>query len=274
MVERLFHWLPGAKFVLGMGTAGVAWMGRAAASFTESSLQPQDGWAGDYSGHGQPLFLWESFGVRPRFLTCFCLFFSCFWLALAWPPLSDTFSHSCFRSTAAFALTTHLRFVPFLPFFLFWLPCFSRFSLLLPNHSPRFPLQIISQGLNHSSSICMAICTVQRFLTEEHYLPWLHLWSLGMDRNLPPEGASASKGVEGTHKVSALLTQTDGNTDELGVCTCRRAADLLSAPCSNFPPPQSLVSVLQIRHLVLWSGPNSDEHFQPCSVFALKIGLM
>lgn len=91
MVERLFHWLPGAKFVLGMGTAGVAWMGRAAASFTESSLQPWDGWAGGSCGHGQPLFLWESFGVRPRFLTCFCLFF--FFLLLNCPCLTSSLRH-------------------------------------------------------------------------------------------------------------------------------------------------------------------------------------
>lgn len=148
MVERLFHWLAGAKFMLWMRTAGVAWMGRAAASFTESSLQPQDGWAGGFCGHGQPLLLWESFGVRAspcdaqlsylflpfffffKFLTGFC-----FWLALAWPPLSDTFSHSLF----AVSLLQLLLLLPLI-FILFHFSPFSSFdfpvSLAFPSCCP------------------------------------------------------------------------------------------------------------------------------------------
>lgn len=284
MVERLFHWLPGAKLMLWTGAAegaiaGVAWTGWAAASFTESSLQPQDGRGRGSCGHRQPLLLWESFVVRASPCDAQVSYLSAFDFPLL-DLLSQTLSLAVsllFPFCSCFCSYHSSSFRSISP--LFWLPCFSCFSLLLPNHSPHFPLQIIFQGLNHSSSVCMDICMAQSHLLQHGVLGW-GTWSslapsvvLG-DGQEPPEGASAPKGVEGTREVSALLTRSDSNTDKLGVCTCRGAADLLAAPCSDFPPPQSLVSVLQVWHLALCSGPNSDENFQPCSVFALKIRLM
>lgn len=195
------------------------------------------------------------------FLTCFCLFFfflnslqvSAFDL-----PLLDLLSQTL-------SLTVSLLF-PFCSCFCsYHSSSFCSISPLFPLLTSLFlslfplaaqPLTTFSLADNFPRAQPQQLC-LHGHLHGPEVLGWGTLSSLAPsmvlgDGREPLESASAPKGVEGTHKVSAFLTWSDGNTDELGVCTCRRAADLLSAPCSNFPPPQSLVSVLQIRHLVLW----------------------
>lgn len=169
-------WLPSAKFLLLTGLAegtitGGARTEQAVVTFMQASPSSPWGWlsqwllwpqaaAAHLSGSGDKRFsMWCS-----GFLTCLLLTRLCLISSLRHFFLLSLLCY--FPSAVAFLPTTHLHFFPFLFLFLFYLPYFSYFSLL-PNHTHHFlPFWFFSQGLNHSSSVCEAVCMAQSNLPQ------------------------------------------------------------------------------------------------------------
>lgn len=201
--------LPSAKFLLLTRTAegaitGVARTEQAAVPFTQGSLQPP--------GVAEP--------VTPAAAGSSCSFVRV-WGARASPrdaqasrlsafdfPLLDLFSQTLFFTLSLFAVSLWrlLSLLPlifislcFFPFSSFSFPVPLVFlSCLLPNHVHYLlPFWSFSQGLNHSSCVCVAICMAQSHLPQLGALSWGGWSSVVTGKRWePPEGDSVFKAVK------------------------------------------------------------------------------